>query len=230
MEEETTLLLEQEMEKAFAAFAAAEAARMNAAAEAPLADVIAHSEIANSVPSPELAGPVEVTVSTAVVSTEATAQVQEVAYAAAVSAGTEANAPAEASSATLPVSAASLAAVAATEEEGDRHTEAELAAAWQNWKQIRETIISSNIVGSELTSQIAGVAAAELKTVQQEPSSIDEPDETIAESAEADSDAGDAEGPAAIASIVDSVLAELKPKLVAEIARKMKQEKKGKQC
>ena len=231
MEEETTLLLEQEMEKAFAAFAAAEAARMNAAAEAPLADVIAHSEIAHSVPSPELAGPVEVTVSTAVVSTEATAQVQEVAYAAAasVSSGTEANAPAEVSPATLPVSAASLAAVPATEEEVDRHTEAELAAAWQNWKQIRETIISSNIVGSELTSQIAGVAASELRTVQQEPSSIDEPDEATAESAETDSDAGDAEGPAAIASIVDSVLAELKPKLIAEIARKMKQEKKGKQ-
>jgi CheY-like chemotaxis protein len=230
MEEETTLLLEQEMEKAFAAFAAAEAARMNAAAEAPLADVIAHSEIAHSVPSPELAGPVEVTVSTAVVSTEATAQVQEVAYAAAasVSSRTEANAPAETSS-TLPVSAASLAAVPATEEEVDRHTEAELAAAWQNWKQIRETIISSNIVGSELTSQIAGVAAAELRIVQQEPSSIDEPDEATAESAETDSDVGDAEGPAAIASIVDSVLAELKPKLIAEIARKMKQEKKGKQ-
>src|SRR5439155_1820858 len=85
MEEETTLLLEQEMEKAFAAFAAAEAARMNAAAEAPLADVIAHSEIAHSVPSPELAGPVEVTVSTSVVSTEATAQVQEEAYAASAS-------------------------------------------------------------------------------------------------------------------------------------------------
>jgi len=157
--------------------------------------------------------------------------VQEVAYAAAasVSSGTEANAPAEVSPATLPVSAASLAAVPATEEEVDRHTEAELAAAWQNWKQIRETIISSNIVGSELTSQIAGVAAAELRTVQQEPSSIDEPDEATAESAETDSDAGDAEGPAAIASIVDSVLAELKPKLIAEIARKMKQEKKGKQ-
>ena len=73
------------------------------------------------------------------------------------------------------------------------------------------------------------MAAAELRTVQQEPSSIDEPDEATAESAETDSDAGDAEGPAAIASIVDSVLAELKPKLIAEIARKMKQEKKGKQ-
>ena len=43
-----------------------------------------------------------------------------------------------------------------------------------------------------------------------------------------DEASGDSDEPAAIASIVDSVLAELKPKLVEEIARKMNSDKKAK--
>jgi CheY-like chemotaxis protein len=232
MEEEATLLLEQEMEKAFAAFAAAEAGRITAVAEVPAADLVAHSEIVRPVPSPELVAPPELTVPTALSAEAAFTEVKEVAYAAAAAADSISDAitPADASSTVPTPTAAASAPAPASEEEVQRRTEAELAAAWQNWKQIRESIIGSNIIGSELTSQIAGAAAAELKTTEQTTAALEEADESVAESAEAETETSDSDGPAAIASIVDSVLAELKPKLVAEIARKMKQqEKKGKQ-
>ena len=107
-------------------------------------------------------------------------------------------------------------------EPGEKLREAEMAAAWENWKHIRETI-----VGEQLTSQIAEVAAAELRASEVERA---EAPEIAEESADSDDDeeSGESEEPEAIASIVDSVLAELKPKLVEEIARKMSKEKKGK--
>ncbi len=89
--------------------------------------------------------------------------------------------------------------------------ETELAAAWAQWKQIRETV-----VGSQLTSQIADVAAAGLKDTQPEGSST---------SAADTEEAAPAGNPTAIASIVDTVLAELKPKLMEEIAKKLGDEK-----
>ena len=101
-------------------------------------------------------------------------------------------------------------AVATTETSapvGDsKPAEAELAAAWAQWKQIRESV-----VGPQLTAQIADVAAAGMKEAQPEESSAKAQGE---------------ENPAAIANIVDSVLAELKPKLMEEIAKKLGKEKK----
>ena len=93
--------------------------------------------------------------------------------------------------------------------------DSELAAAWQNWKQIR-----NSIVGSNLTEQIAEVAAAEIRTgaqSAQESEQASEQESAVDQSSEPD----------AIASIVDSVLAELKPKLIEEIARKMNAERKA---
>jgi twitching motility two-component system response regulator PilH len=90
--------------------------------------------------------------------------------------------------------------------------EPELAAAWAQWKQIRETV-----VGSQLTSQIADVAAAELKNTEPASESLSASDEV--------SPGKPSGNPTAIASIVDSVLAELKPKLVEEIAKKLGDEK-----
>jgi CheY-like chemotaxis protein len=89
-------------------------------------------------------------------------------------------------------------------------SESELAAAWAQWKEIRETV-----VGSQLTSQIADVAAAGLKDAQPESSATED-------------EVSSAGNPTAIASIVDTVLAELKPKLMEEIARKMGDEKNKK--
>jgi hypothetical protein len=151
--------------------------------------------------------------------------IKEVAYAAgaSTSAGSgHASAPEVTSSASAvpPLEIATRAT-----DEGDKQREAELAAAWQNWKQIRESI-----VGSQLTAQIADAAAAGLKDVQPEEASpvMSEGDEEAAES-ESDESSTAAGESTAIASIVESVLAELKPKLMEEIAKKMKTDKKDKE-
>src|SRR5439155_940720 len=106
-------------------------------------------------------------------------------------------------------------------EEGAKHREAELAAAWQNWKQIRESI-----VGSGITAQIADVAAAELKAADQPPEPPATQAKAESEHTAAPSSSDSKAESAAIASIVDSVLAELKPKLVEEIAKKMSRDRK----
>jgi len=85
----------------------------------------------------------------------------------------------------------------------------EAAAAWDNWQHIRNSVMSPQkaaaiaesaaiIVQANISAENGGAAAAE---------------QPILESA-------------AIANIVDSVLAELKPKLMQEIAKKMAAEKK----
>lgn len=137
------------------------------------------------------------------------AQAKEEAFAAAAGVGTQ-----EASSS----SAATATAAAPVEAAPEAPPKAsELAAAWQNWKQIRDSI-----VGSNLTEQIAEVAAAEIKAADSEAAQAEA---TAASQEESSDESGE---PSAIASIVDSVLAELKPKLVEEIARKMNAEKKSK--
>jgi CheY-like chemotaxis protein len=121
-------------------------------------------------------------------------------------------AAASAGSSSSEVSAPEATAVASAATEGSapaadsKPAEAELAAAWAQWKQIRESV-----VGPQLTAHIADVAAAGIKEAQPEQSS-----------AAAQSE----ENPAAIANIVDSVLAELKPKLMEEIAKKLGKDKK----
>ena len=97
--------------------------------------------------------------------------------------------------------------------------EAELAAAWQNWKQIRESIVSTQ-------SPAVEVPAAEASPAQEDSAEPVEADEAL----EVEATASDAPGEStAIASIVDSMLAELRPKLVEEIAKKMNSEKKEKE-
>jgi len=89
------------------------------------------------------------------------------------------------------------------------HQESELAAAWANWKQIRESVL-----GAELPSQPPAAGFHEIR-----------PAETAAIATPQASDSTDDEV-TAIASIVDSVLADLKPKLMEEIAKKMGKDKK----
>ncbi len=120
-------------------------------------------------------------------------------------------------------------------EEGEHQREAELAAAWANWRQIRESIVES-----QLTSQIADAAAAELKEIQREELSpamsepaVSEPavsqkEEVAAEPASDGSSSASSADSTAISAIVDSVLAELKPKLIEEIAKKMRNERNKK--
>jgi CheY-like chemotaxis protein len=85
----------------------------------------------------------------------------------------------------------------APEDEIDSRTKSQMGAAWTNWREIRNTIVTPN-----LTDQLAEVATAVVK-------------EDAAHGGEA------AHDPDSIASIVDSVLAEMRPKLLEEIARKL---------
>ncbi len=87
---------------------------------------------------------------------------------------------------------------AAPEDEIDSRTKSQMDAAWSNWREIRNTLVAPN-----LTEQLADVATA-VADLDAAPT---------ANGAGHDSDS--------IASIVDSVLAEMRPKLLEEIARKL---------
>ena len=233
-EDESTFILQQEMEKAYAAFAAADAGRASYAASVAIntavsagesvgaraeQSLVAEASVSESTPAPEIIPMAQAEASSMI------SGIKEVAYAAgaSTSAGSgHASAPEVTSSASA-VPPPEIATRAT--DEGDKQREAELAAAWQNWKQIRESI-----VGSQLTAQIADAAAAGLKDVQPEEASpvMSEGDEEAAES-ESDESSTAAGESTAIASIVESVLAELKPKLMEEIAKKMKTDKKDKE-
>jgi CheY-like chemotaxis protein len=245
-DDEVTLVLEQEMEKAYAVFAAADAAGMSstssradevssAVTEAPATNsesvsypVASPSSSDSSEPMPpapalqasgeESAAPgaepnPETVPSTvdAVSETTLSAVQENAAYAAAASASagtTEVTTNAEAAAQSAP-SADTSDNIPVASEPHERQGESELAAAWANWKQIRESVI-----GSQLSSQIAETVA-ELKESSSEAQPESHPDAA----------SGTEEETSEISNIVDSVLADLKPKLMAEIAKKMGKEK-----
>jgi hypothetical protein len=233
-EDESTFILQQEMEKAYAAFAAADAGRASYAASVavsasasaggdvggePAESSVAVASLSESTPAAEIIPMVQAEASSMI------SGIKEVAYAAgaSASAGSE---PASAPEASSPATAVPPPeAVTRAAEEGDKQREAELAAAWQNWKQIRESI-----VGSQLTAQIADAAATELKEGRaEEPSPVQTDKAEAAAESESDESSNAAAESTAIASIVESVLAELKPKLMEEIAKKMNTDKKDKE-
>ncbi len=183
--------------------------------------------------------------------TEPAPAAAESAYAAAASAGstTERAQPAEELSSASTAPGFSQNNSTAHPESTQR--EAELAAAWQNWKHIRESFVSpqpSSEPISEPSLEPGSEPSAQPASAPEENTTMAEvgpqPEEAVApatlESAEAaaevdaeteqvDSDATEAPGEStAIASIVDTMLAELRPKLVEEIAKKMSSEKKEK--
>lgn len=232
-DDEATLILEQEMEKAYAAFAAADANRMIFAsslelpstsllvAEAPVANAEAPSSVVEALPNssaayPPANGNESAAAASPVVDAVSESTISEVnesaAYAAAASAGPSPSPTTVEAEAISKLSPAAEPAqnVPAGSEPGGPQGESELAAAWANWKQVRESVVDS-----QLSSQIADtVAELNQRQVGAQPES--QPD--------ASSSAG--EESSEIANIVDSVLADLKPKLMAEIARKMGKEKK----
>ncbi len=280
--DETMLALEHEMEQARTATVAVEAAPTSlppaAAAEPELPSqpsVVEHIE--NAEPAIAAVANVEATVAAAesipgpvaAESARGESSVPEIAepavvtgesaYAAAASAGSgvEHVQPAEAVS--PGVTAPTFSPNNSTAyPESTPQREAELAAAWQNWRQIRESFVSSPANSepasepsvepiseptSEPTSQTASptVSAAEENAVAEVISQPDEaaspktledaeaPTEAADEASDADAGASDAPGEStAIASIVDTMLAELRPKLVEEIAKKMNSEQKEK--
>ena len=222
---ESSMNLEEEMRRAFSSFAAADAARMGMAElkdEEIVSDgdeMVSEREASRAEQEPVSAAmrpaadveeetkelPVVAAPQPEVVELEIK-QDEGAAFAAAASAG---------------VVAVSVASVRSAEAELPLHSqenasqsaaaqgEAELAAAWESWKQVRDSVASPLF-----TAKMADAAAAGLKEAREEAKSS------------SDSSTNAAEDNVAIASIVDSVLAELKPKLMEEIAKKMGKEKK----
>ena len=95
--------------------------------------------------------------------------------------------------------------------EDERQRESELAAAWESWKHIRESVVEP-----QLMSQSASPPIVDEQASQAAPAS-NLPPESEGESSEPEE---------SVASIVDSVLADLKPRLMEEISKKMGKEKK----
>jgi twitching motility two-component system response regulator PilH len=110
------------------------------------------------------------------------------------------------------------------------HAEADLAAAtraaWANWRDVRESVLSPKAEASSAAKN----PEAELEELKKlkglkkdgpTPSTL--PEAALAAAASADASATSDSN---LSSIVDTMLAELKPKLMAELAEKLKQEKK----
>jgi CheY-like chemotaxis protein len=118
-------------------------------------------------------------------------------------------------------SASSVSAVASStgEEEPQGY---EAAAAWQNWQSIREAVMSAQAAGGILEKLTPNVEAppesVASSSADAAPAHAEAAPTAIASTESVATDA-DSEG---LSNIVDSVLAELKPKLMQEIAKKLK--------
>lgn len=204
-EEEASWSLEAEMSKSFAAFAAADAARTILG--------VATAEFQESAFSGESAQKQEAEQSApadAIAHESVPAPQPEAAYAAAASASSVATeAPVESP---VPVVAAEVTVGSATAmaQPSVSGASSELAAAWASWKTVRESMVG----------QIPETLPAAPEVSKQED---DAPAQTAGDQAAGQESTDDT---GAIASIVDSVLAELKPKLMEEISRKMGKDKK----
>jgi CheY-like chemotaxis protein len=141
----------------------------------------------------------------------------EAAYAAAASAGASGSEPENNREMKLLPATSENSSDGGTPEPGDRLRESEMAAAWANWKHIRESI-----VGSDSTSHVEDANAGYRDSGKEDPPSSPMSNEDASASEPVQTEASE------IASIVDTMLAELKPKLMEEIAKKMDTEKKGK--
>jgi len=120
-------------------------------------------------------------------------------------------------------SSSAMAAVASTTEEAEPPVASEAAAAWQNWQQIRETVMNVHSTDA-LAETVAQAAKSAVPTdeagaappAESHPVAASSPEPVPAQ------DGQPSELDGALASIVDSVLAELKPKLMQEISKKLK--------
>ena len=103
----------------------------------------------------------------------------------------------------------------------------ETAAAWENWKQIRDSVMGSQTavrLSDSVAEAVKANATESAASADQAIASTPAPQSSDAAAADTPADTpaeADADN-AALSSIVDSVLAELKPKLMQEISRKLK--------
>lgn len=120
-------------------------------------------------------------------------------------------------------------AVASTTDEAEPPAGSAAAAAWENWQHIRDTVM--NVHSTEALAETVAQAAkatvpADEVAVVSEAASRPEPESASVASSSVDQPSAQetqtSELDGALASIVDSVLAELKPKLMQEISKKLK--------
>lgn len=133
-------------------------------------------------------------------------------------AAASASSSAASASTSLPSSgAASAIASQVTEQEDTEPAGLDAAAAWKNWEQIRESVMSARNSG-DIEAAISAITnvASSAPEISAMPAAAE---------ASGDASAAPLQGEA-LASIVDSVLAELKPKLMEQIAKKLANEKK----
>jgi CheY-like chemotaxis protein len=235
--EEATISLDQEMRKAYSTFMAAEAD--SAAVSVPEVEAVPveisepQAETAveapvSAIPEPEPTAPVEQ-------SEAATSSFEPVVPSPPVEANAETSPAPETEAATPEATAAASKPFArivpptknlagdagelAAESTPDPETVKTTAAAWANWRQIRDTSKASEVaqaqskefeVPESAPAETARAAAAGAEQNLQEASSPS---------------SSSSEKPGDVASIVDSVLADLRPKLMAEISRKMAEKK-----
>jgi CheY-like chemotaxis protein len=227
---ESALILEQEMQKAVAAMAAASAREIGTSSTdvpPPSGTEDAHQEAVQAVSGRQA---VEHEAATSLVAAminetalptlsdlvdsvlpraadETTAPESQGAAFAAAAAGSGDAISQSSVSPEVPGEAPQVAPLSSNQDE--RQRESELAAAWESWKHIRESVVEP-----QLTSQVVS-PAAEIPAPQAE--------QVSAPQSESADETGHEES---VASIVDSVLADLKPKLMEEISKKMGKEKK----
>jgi CheY-like chemotaxis protein len=216
--DEATLSLEQAMEEAYAAFAAQAAVTLAAAVSEARADVQETIAEAGASPAPQVDAPPAVyAMASAAAAGEAASRIAAVTLRAVPeSPVTEAPAEKQREEISNPAYAASE-AQAVTEHpnmETDIVGGTEIMAA--NWKNIRDSIAGA----------AAKPAPAKEEFQEAEPVKAEAEPAPAVEAAERAITAPAATDPKAIASIVDSVLAELRPRIVEEIARKLADSKK----
>ena len=242
-DDESTFVLEREMEKAYAAFAAADAARAVFAAAtveiAQPAGSVEHSPLAQAnsavamsespvaaaaelkseeptAPVTPVAEPMTNAVAESAAASQTAASAPEAAYAATASAGSGTTESSRVET-TLPATPSER-APSTIEEEFDRQREAELAAAWQNWKHIRQSILGSQVASSPVEAESNETQSPETSPAKTKTEAEPEPPAAAAPAEPPSAAATDSD---AISSIVDNMLAELKPKLMEEIAKKL---------
>ncbi len=116
-----------------------------------------------------------------------------------------------------------MSVVGLASDEAEPPTASEGTAAWQNWQNIRDAVMNSQ----NAAAIVETVAQAAKVSVPQEHIADATPANSAPETSRAEPSANDAPSSSemeagALASLVDSVLAELKPKLMEEIAKKLK--------
>jgi hypothetical protein len=107
-------------------------------------------------------------------------------------------------------------AVSTSSSDSEPPAGSESSAAWDNWQRIRDTVISDRATEA-IAESAAAMADAAVSPQNEAPAAQPTPEAAPSQQASSND---------ALSNIVDSVLAELKPRLLAEIAKQLAQDKK----